>query len=669
MNILIVDDSENTRDLLQRMLKKEGHSVVAACNGVEALEVLRREPVAVILADIMMPQMDGYRLCQAVRRDELHKQIPFIIYTANCGSPADEKMAIDLGADAFLRKPATAATILETLQRVMSRPRVEPPPLAAERTEAQVMQEYSDRLVTKLEQRNDELAQLNKTLSESEARYRLLADAAEDFVTLNETEGPWLYVSPSYYRVTGWTPEEIQSTDWRTRLHADDLPQIERTRAANLAGETTTIEHRIRCRDGRWIWVESRCKPILGRDGKVQRLLVWAREVTERKQVEAQFLQAQKMEAIGQLAGGIAHDFNNILAAILGNVELARISPPDDPGLPESLNAIYAASRRAADLVKQILAFSRRQEQARHPIELHVVVREVVKLLRSTLSAAIEFQTNVTRTRTVLADASQIHQVVMNLCTNAAHAMKDRPGVLQVELTEVVVDAEFAQTRPDLRPGPYVSLRVADSGRGMDRATLDRIFEPFFTTKAPGEGTGLGLSVVHGIVKNHDGGITVESEPGVGTTFHLYFPVFEASVAELTPDAPPVPVGHGEHILFVDDEDQLARLGETMLKRLGYRVTAVTNVLEAISIFRAQPDAFDLVITDLNMPVMNGTSFARQLLATRPKLKIILTTGYSATLTPEMVREMGFRELLPKPAEFQVLAETVQRVVAERNPA
>ncbi len=408
---------------------------------------------------------------------------------------------------------------------------------------------------------------------------------------------------------------------------------------------------------------------VSNREHTEQILADLKREVADRKQVEAQFLQAQKMEAIGQLAGGIAHDFNNILAAILGNVELARISPPDDPGLPENLNAIYAASRRAADLVKQILAFSRRQEQARHPIELHVVVREVVKLLRSTLSAAIEFQTNVTRTRTVLADASQIHQVVMNLCTNAAHAMKDRPGVLQVELTEVVVDAEFAQTRPDLRPGPYVSLRVADSGRGMDRATLDRIFEPFFTTKAPGEGTGLGLSVVHGIVKNHDGGITVESEPGVGTTFHLYFPVFEASVAELTPDAPPVPVGHGEHILFVDDEDQLARLGETMLKRLGYRVTAVINVLEAISLFRAQPDAFDLVITDLNMPVMNGTSFARQLLATRPKLKIILTTGYSATLTPEMVREMGFRELLPKPAEFHVLAETVQRVVAERSHA
>lgn len=295
MNILIVDDGENARDLLQRILKKEGHHVVAACNGLEALEVLRREPVAVILADIMMPQMDGYRLCQAVRRDERLKEIPFIIYTANYGSPADEKMAIDLGADAFLRKPATPATILETLQRVTSCPRVEPPRASAERTEAQVMQEYSDRLVAKLEQRNDELAQLNKTLGESEAHYRLLADAADDFVSLHDTEGRRLYVSPSYHRVTGWTPEEIQSTDWRTRVHADDLPQVERTRAANLAGETTTIEHRLRCRDGRWLWVETRCKPILGRDGKVQQLLVWGRDITERKRVEVDLQTSKQM--------------------------------------------------------------------------------------------------------------------------------------------------------------------------------------------------------------------------------------------------------------------------------------------------------------------------------------------------------------------------------------
>ncbi|MEN9574563.1 MAG: hypothetical protein RL514_2418 [Verrucomicrobiota bacterium] len=404
---------------------------------------------------------------------------------------------------------------------------------------------------------------------------------------------------------------------------------------------------------------------VRNREHTEQILADLRREVVDRKRAEAQFLQAQKMDAIGQLAGGIAHDFNNILAAIIGNVELARMCAPDDPGLPESLDAVFTASQRAADLVKQILAFSRRQEQAREPIFLHIVVREAVKLLRATIPAAVEFQTHVAKVRTVLGDGSQIHQVVMNLCTNAAHAMRDRPGVLQIELSEVELDAEFAQAHPDVRPGWHVCLRVTDNGSGMDRATVDRIFEPFFTTKAPGEGTGLGLSVVHGIVKNHEGSITVDSERGVGTTFHLYFPVFEASAAELAPDAPPVPVGHGERILFVDDEETLARLGETILKRLGYRVTAITSVTEALAVFQAQPEQFDLVITDLNMPVMNGTNFARQLLQIRPDIRIVLTTGYSARLTPELVRGMGFRELLPKPAEFRTLGETVQRVLAE----
>ena len=296
-----------------------------------------------------------------------------------------------------------------------------------------------------------------------------------------------------------------------------------------------------------------------------------------------------------------------------------------------------------------------------------MVVREAVKLLRATVPTTIEFRTDLAKTQTVLADASQIHQVVMNLCTNAAHAMKERPGVLTVELAETEVDDHFAQAQADLRPGNYVRLRVADNGRGMSPTTLARIFEPFFTTKALGEGTGLGLSVVHGIIKSHDGGLTVQSQPGAGTTFDLYFPVFEAEVAEPEPGAEPLPCGHGERILFVDDEESLARLGENILKRLGYQVTVLSSVMDALALFREQPDAFDLVITDLNMPVMNGTTFAWTLLELRPDLKIILTTGYSATLTPEAAQELGFRALLPKPSDLRSLAEIVQRVLRNED--
>ncbi|MEQ2006920.1 MAG: response regulator [Limisphaerales bacterium] len=389
-------------------------------------------------------------------------------------------------------------------------------------------------------------------------------------------------------------------------------------------------------------------------------------EVSERKKTESHLLQAQKMEAIGQLAGGIAHDFNNIIGAILGNVDLARMIPVGDPGREECLDAIHGASRRAADLVKQILAFSRRQEVKRQPMELRVIVREVLKLLRATIPAAVVFEADLAATPTVLADPSEIHQVAMNLCTNAWHALKGGAGVIRVTLAEIEVDAELARLHPDLRPGAYVRLTVQDTGCGMDAATLARIFDPFFTTKPAGEGTGLGLAVVHGIVKNHDGGIVVESQPGVGTTFQLYFPVFASAVAETA--APPLalPQGNGAHILFVDDEEPMIRMGRLALERMGYQVTTTINPTEALAWSRQQPDRFDLVVTDFNMPGLNGAELARQLRETRPGLRLILTTGYSASMDSAAARQSGFSELLPKPYDLRTLGEAVQRVL---NPA
>ena len=391
------------------------------------------------------------------------------------------------------------------------------------------------------------------------------------------------------------------------------------------------------------------------------------REVVERKKTEGQLLQAQKMEAIGQLAGGIAHDFNNIIGAILGNVDLARMIPPNDPGREECLDAIHSASRRAADLVKQILAFSRRQEQQRQPMELRMIVREVLKLLRATIPAAVVFEADLAATPTVLADPSEIHQVAMNLCTNAWHALKGAAGVIRVTLAEVEVDADLARLHPDLRPGAYVRLSVQDTGCGMDAATLARIFDPFFTTKPAGEGTGLGLAVVHGIVKNHDGGIVVESQPGAGTTFQLFFPVFAATLPEAIAAPSALPRGNGAHILFVDDERPMTRMGQISLERLGYQVTTTINPTEALAWFQEQPDRFDLVVTDFNMPGMDGAALARQLHESRPGLRLILTTGYSASMDAAAARQSGFSELLPKPYDLHSLGEAVGRVLNQNQ--
>ncbi|MEO5961538.1 MAG: ATP-binding protein, partial [Opitutaceae bacterium] len=326
----------------------------------------------------------------------------------------------------------------------------------------------------------------------------------------------------------------------------------------------------------------------------------------ERQQLEDQYRQSQKMEAVGTLAGGIAHDFNNILAAINGYAQLAKMESGANRTVNDYLDAVLAGARRAADLVRQIMAFTRQQENLRSPIQLRHIAAEAVKLLRATIPTTIEISTLFARDLPpVLADATQVHQVIMNLCTNAWHAMKDRPGKLGVELERFEVDAGLARTQPDLRPGSYVRLSVSDTGHGMAKATLDRIFEPFFTTKAPGEGTGLGLAVVHGIMRTHDGAITVYSEPGQGTKFHLYFPAhLGPRVADAGVKAPPVPHGKGERVLYLDDEKLLAEMGGKILQRLGYKPEIFSTAADALAAFRAQPEKFDLVATDMTMPVM-----------------------------------------------------------------
>ncbi|MEO7600194.1 MAG: ATP-binding protein [Opitutus sp.] len=380
----------------------------------------------------------------------------------------------------------------------------------------------------------------------------------------------------------------------------------------------------------------------------------------ERKELEDQFRQAQKMEAIGTLAGGIAHDFNNVLAAINGYTELAKMDLGNDALVSQYLDAVLQGGRRATDLVRQILAFSRRQELERRSLDLSVTVEEALKLLRATIPATIEFAVALAPDLSrVLADATQIHQVVMNLCTNAAHAMRERAGRLTIELDRFLVRATEMPTPGGINEGEYVRLSITDTGHGMDQPTISRIFEPFFTTKGPGEGTGLGLAVVHGIMRSHDGAVTVYSHLGEGTTFRLYFPVYAKTDASNESVAEDAPRGRGERILYVDDEDLLATMGKRILERLGYLVSPHTNAMEALESLRANPSAFDLVITDQMMPGMSGTAFAEQIQTIRSDLPIILTTGYTASLMSEQVMSIGIRKILTKPISHEVLSAAV----------
>ncbi|KAF0170548.1 MAG: Multi-sensor hybrid histidine kinase [Limisphaerales bacterium] len=508
--------------------------------------------------------------------------------------------------------------------------------------------------------------QAEEQLRQAEAKYRAIFDNTVEGIVQTNPSGRIITANPTLARLLGYdTPEQLLAAgiNMDRDVHVNPGDRTSLLRRARVSGRDF-IQCQFRRRDGQLIWVALNLRAVRDEHGEPRYFEGTCVDITERRQLEEQLRQSQKMEAVGQLAGGIAHDFNNILGAILGNAELLRLLPAGSRETGECLEAVLTASRRARDLVRQILAFSRRHESQREPVQLHRVVREVLALLRATVPATVEFRSNITAAPTVLANASEIHQVTMNLCTNAWHALPGG-GVIQVELAEAEVGEALARQQPDLRPGRYVRLTVADNGCGMDEATLARIFEPFFTTKPVGEGTGLGLAVVHGIVKSHDGGIVVSSEPGRGTTFALYFPVFEAEVVEPPATPQPVPRGRGEHILFVDDEEPLVRMGRAALERLGYRVTAMSSPVEALALFSANPAQFDLVITDLNMPGLNGPELARKLVAVRPDIRLVLTSGYSAAVTDEVAHELGFRELLPKPYDLRTLGETTHRALNE----
>jgi signal transduction histidine kinase/ActR/RegA family two-component response regulator len=441
-----------------------------------------------------------------------------------------------------------------------------------------------------------------------------------------------------------------------------DFPPIQNNLRACLAGSSVTDMVHV----GELVF-ESIYTPRRDAAGHVIGVSGVAWEVTQReraeaaaKALEAQLLQAQKMETIGTLAGGIAHDFNNILSPILGYTDLALSELGADHPVREDLEQVLQAAHRARELVEQILIFSRRGEEVRRPVQLHLVVLEALKLIRSSLPSTVEISQRVeTRADTVLADPAQMHQVFMNLCTNAAHAMRNGGGVLRVELAHERLDEEAAARIGGLEAGEYVVLTVRDQGEGMEPDTQARIFEPFFTTKRPGEGTGLGLAVVHGIVMSHGGAIDVASERGEGSTFRVFLPSAAPAAVDTVFAGAPDTAAHGEHILVVDDEPDITRVLTRILESRGYRVTALTSSEEALDAFRRSPGDFAAVITDQTMPRMTGLELAREIHAVNAGTPVILTTGYRGRLTAEMLAG-DIAGVATKPFDVMTLAATLR---------
>jgi PAS domain S-box-containing protein len=547
---------------------------------------------------------------------------------------------------------------------------------------------------------------LVETLQTTEERFRIAQELSPDgFVILRPVRDEqghvvdftFIYQNPAMSRMTGTDPKKITGQRLLDLFpHRRGSPIFESYREVAETGESGVREAEYR-RDGSTdtIWLRTVIVPVgqnialLAQDISERRRAEDALrksheelerrvrertaevqeaynrlmgETKERERLEEELRQAQKMEAVGTLAGGIAHDFNNMLAVIIGNAEMGLDDLDRDTGPAGNLRQIMKASKRARDLVKQILTFTRKTKAEKNVLALTPLVKETFKLLRGMLPSTIQMNLDIgTGKDTVIADPSQIQQIVMNLATNAAYAMRENGGTLTIVLGDVAMEREILPDK-EMKPGTYVRLTVRDTGTGMAEEVRSRIFEPFFTTKEVGQGTGMGLAVVYGIVKSHGGGVTVDTAPGKGTTFSVFLPFADTEAKERQKGRRETPGGN-ERILLVDDEPEVMETTSKTLERLGYRVTTATNGAKAWDLFRKDQNGFDIVITDQVMPDITGIDLARRVLKERGNIPIILVTGYSETVTPENARSAGISEFVMKPFKKQEVAEAVRRVL------
>jgi PAS domain S-box-containing protein len=509
---------------------------------------------------------------------------------------------------------------------------------------------------------------ITQKLKDEEER-NILSAAVEqttESVVITDKDGGIQYINPSYAEITGYSREELigksigfLNIDKESALLFEEIFNILKT-GSTWQGRLTS-----RKKDGSHFEENATISPITQKDGEISHFVAVKRDVSKEEQLQRQLQQAMKMEAIGTLAGGIAHDFNNILSAMIGYGQIAKGRLDKNDPLRSDIEQILLAGDRAANLVKQILTFSRRDTQENfHPLKVQYIIKEVIRLLRSSFPATIELRQRIDdNCSPILADPSQLHQVIMNLCTNAKQAIGGDYGSLLISLREITVaEPRLLFGASLLTSGNYAHLMVEDNGPGMTEEIQKRIFDPFFTTKPKDQGTGLGLSVAFGIVEKHGGVITVDSTVGIGTAFHVYFPVIRQDIPSHQDTVEPDCLGT-ECIMVVDDEVVLARIMERLLSKLGYTVKLYTNSLEAVHHYRKNPYDVDLIITDMTMPNMTGAELAREVLSLRPELPIIMTTGYSEVIDEEKASSIGIAEFMLKPVKKIPLMQMVRKVL------
>jgi PAS domain S-box-containing protein len=516
-----------------------------------------------------------------------------------------------------------------------------------------------------------QVQEVRKQLIAREELFRLITENAADMIAVVGIDGKRLYNSPSYEKILGYIPNEIEGTAGFDQIHPEDREKVRKAAAeARRTGIGQSVEYRMRHKNGNWLVLESMASTIVDKEGLVEKLIVVNRDITNRKQLEEQFRQVQKMEAVGRLSGGVAHDFNNLLGVIIGYGELVQEGLDAAQPLRSSVDEILKAGHRAASLTRQLLAFSRQQVLDPKVLDLNIVVKDMEKMLKRLIGEDVELRTELaTGSTRIKADESQIEQVILNLAVNGRDAMPDG-GKLTLSTSNFYMDANFIRRYPfPVNVGDYILLKVSDNGSGMDARTKARVFEPFFTTKEKGKGTGLGLSTVYGIIKQSNGYIDVSSEPGVGTSFEIYLPKVDQAVDIATSAAAIASLHGSETILLVEDDPSLRVLAVHMLESCGYKVLEANSGAAALEISSRRDPRIDLLLTDVVMPGMSGRVLAEQILSHSPGIVVLYMSGYTGqTVGAHGVLAEG-SNFLQKPFTREALARKIREILDRKVAA
>jgi signal transduction histidine kinase/DNA-binding response OmpR family regulator len=646
LRILLVEDNPGDADLIREMLPggdDPGFTVHCVTRLADAVSYLRKNETDLALLDLDLPDSRGIETVRAARRAA--PEMPIVVLTGH----QDERMgiaAVQGGAQDFLVKGQTHSCHLTRVIRY-----------AVQRQGVEDKMRESERF-------------LRSTLDALSAHIAII-DASGRVLAVNKAWKAFTKASGSHALRCCENANCLDACREAQNQEAGGSGCAEAFAAgirAVLEGEKELFEMEYSLSGpGGTDWFHGRVTPFPG-DGE-RRVVVAHENITERKRAQneemrlaAQLRHAYKMEAIGTLAGGIAHDFNNILASVIGYTELCLLDVEKGHSLEKSMQEVYRAGMRAKELVQQILTFARKDEIHIRPTQVSAIAKEASGLIRSIIPASIDIRLQVESNALVMADPTQIHQIFMNLFTNAAQAMETDGGVLTIQVSEATPDRSLNSIHAVSKPGRFLKIRVTDTGIGIPPATLERIFDPYFTTKGRGEGTGLGLSVTHGIVQSCGGQISVESKVGKGTAFTICLPLYAQQAAPVADLSRKLPLGT-ERILFVDDEVSIAEMSRQRLHILGYRVTVVTSSMGALRQLIARPDDFDLIITDMTMPRMSGYQLAVEAKKIKPGIPVILCTGYSKKISHEKIAAIGINALLMKPVAVSEMAETIRKVL------